>query len=143
MLKVFSICLILIVACFTASVPCTQNQATSFGNATDCTIVRVDSQTITWGAVINFKVDSKWSAASYSNVLADMTSPRMPIAPSKSNCISKEGSYTKGQNVLINCTQAFSSIPTGYVNSVSAFDHTDYPLGFSIKIPLSMSLQQE
>jgi len=89
--------------------------------------------------LINFKADSKWSSTSYSNVFADMTNLRVLIAPSKSNCVSKEGSFTKGQNVLINCTQAFSSIPTGYVNSVTAFDHTDYLLGFSFKIPLSMS----
>lgn len=107
-MKVIILCFLLVVFCFSASVPCTQYQSTTFGNASDCSIARKDAQTITWGAVINFKVDSKWTASSYSNVLADMGSPRVPIGPSKSDCASKEGSYTKGQSVLINCTQAFS-----------------------------------
>jgi hypothetical protein len=72
-----------------------------------------------------------------------MGSPRLPINPDSSKCVSKEGNYKKGQSVLINCTQYFSSIPVGYSNVISAFDGDDYPLGFSIKIPLSgPNLQQ-
>lgn len=137
------LCLLLVAGALAASVPCAQYQASKFGNATDCTISRVDAQTLSWGAVINFKASFNWTSKSYSNVLADMSSPRVPIGPSKSNCVSKEGTYSSGQNVVINCTQGFSSIPTGYSNTVTAFDNTDFTLGFSLKIPLSMNLEQE
>jgi hypothetical protein len=129
-------CLLLAVA-LSVSVPCTQYQASKNGNASDCSITRVDSVTISWGARINFNVNFSWTSKSYSNVLADMGSPKLPISPSKSSCESKAGSYTKGQSVLLNCTQSFSSIPVGYSNVVSAFDGDDYPLGFSTKVPLS------
>lgn len=72
-----------------------------------------------------------------------MGSPRLPIAPASSKCQTKEGSYSKGQSVTVSCTQAFDSIPTGYANVVSAFDGSDYPLGFSMKVPLSSMLTQE
>lgn len=66
-----------------------------------------------------------------------MGSPRLPINPDSSKCTTKEGKYSKGQSVLVNCTQSFSVIPVGYSNVISAFDGDDYPLGFSTKIPLS------
>jgi hypothetical protein len=137
MLKRFSICLILAVAALSASVPCTQYQASKLGNASDCSISRLDSVTISWGARINFNANFNWKSNSFSSVLADMGSPKLPIAPTKSNCDTKAGTYAKGQSVLVNCTQSFSSIPVGYSNVISAFDGDDYPLGFSTKIPLS------
>ena len=70
-----------------------------------------------------------------------MTSPRLPINPTTSDCKTAPGSYKIGQSVLVNCTQAFDVLPVGYANVVSAFDETDYPLGFSIKVPLSMPLE--
>lgn len=66
-----------------------------------------------------------------------MTSPRLPIGPSKSQCSTKAAKYTAGQSVLVNCTQSFSAVPVGYANVVTAFDGSDYPLGFSMKVPLS------
>lgn len=129
---------LLVALAFSVSVPCTQYQSSSFGTASNCSISRLDAKSISWGAQINFNQTYKWADNSYSNVLADMSSPRLPIAPSSSKCESKAGSYTKGQSVLINCTQAFDQIPTGYANVVTAFDHSDYPLGFSLKVPLSM-----
>lgn len=146
MLGKLSLCLLLAVVAFSASVPCTQYQASKNGNASDCSITRVDALTISWGARINFNVNFSWSSKSYANVLADMGSPRLPISPSKSSCESKAGSYTKGQSVLINCTQSFPSIPVGYSNVITAFDGDDYPLGFSTKVPLSSptpNLQQQ
>jgi hypothetical protein len=68
-----------------------------------------------------------------------MGSPRLPIGPSKSNCTTTPGSYKSGDSVVMNCTQVFDTIPVGYSNVISAFDGTDYPLGFSTKIPLSLS----
>lgn len=138
MFRKVSLCLLFAVVALSASVPCTQYQASKNGNATDCSISRVDSQTISWGARINFNVNFNWTSKSYANVLADMGSPKLPISPSKSSCDSKAGSYSKGQSVLINCTQSFSSIPVGYSNVITAFDGDDYPLGFSTKVPLSM-----
>lgn len=132
------ISLALIAITLSASVPCTQYQASKNGNATDCSISRVDATTISWGARINFNVNFSWTAKSYSNVLADMSSPKLPISPSKSNCDTKAGTYTKGQSVLVNCTQSFSSIPVGYANVITAFDGDDFPLGFSTKVPLSI-----
>lgn len=129
--------LALAVSAFTISVPCTQYQASKNGNATDCSINRIDENTISWGVTINFNVDYSWTVDSADNVLADMGSPRLPIAPDFSSCNTKEGKYTKGQSVLFNCTQSFSLIPVGYSNVVIAFDGDDYPLGFSTKIPLS------
>lgn len=138
MFNKFLIASLLIVGIFSVSVPCTQYQASQFGNASDCSIARVDSLTISWGARVNFKTTFSWKDTSASNVLADMSSPRLPIGPSKSSCSTKAGSYTAGQSVLVNCTQSFSSIPVGYANVVTAFDGTDYPLGFSMKVPLSL-----
>lgn len=137
MIHKLSFCLLIAVA-LSVSIPCTQYQASKNGNATDCSITRVDSVTISWGARINFNVNFNWKSTSFSNVLADMGSPKLPIAPSKSNCDTKAGTYTKGQSVLVNCTQSFSSIPVGYSNVITAFDGDDYPLGFSTKVPLSM-----
>jgi hypothetical protein len=142
-MKVLILCFLLAAFSFSASVPCTQSQASSLGTASDCAIDRTGATTLTWGAKINFKAAVKWTAASYSNVLAYPSSPRVPIGPSKSQCKSAEGSYTAGQSVLITCSQAFDDIPVGYVNAVSAFDNTNSPLGFSLKIPLSMNLMQE
>lgn len=137
MLRATVIALVLAVT-LAASVPCVQYQASNFGTASNCTINRVDANTISWGALITFKADFKWNTTSYSNVLADMNSPRLPIPPTASKCDTKAGSYTKGQTVQITCNQGFSQIPTGYANVVTAFDGTDYPLGFSLKIPLSI-----
>lgn len=131
------ICLIFVAVAFSVSVPCTPYQSSKFGTASDCSITRVDSLTISWGAKINFNASFTWSDKSYSNVLADMSSPRLPISPSKSQCATKAGTYTAGQSVLVNCTQGFTSIPTGYANVITTFDGTDFPLGFSMKVPLS------
>lgn len=136
MLKLFLSFLLLSVA-LSASIACTQYQSSKNGNASDCSITRVDSTTISWGAKINFNINYAWTSKSVENVLADMGSPKLPISPSKSSCETKAGSYTKGQSVLVNCTQSFSSIPVGYSNVITAFDGDDYPLGFSTKIPLS------
>lgn len=129
---------ILVVLISAASVPCTQYQASTAGNASDCSITRLDKLSISWGAKINFKTTFNWNKNSYSNVLADTGSPRLPVKPSKSNCTSKEGSYTAGQSVIVNCTQGFDQIPVGYQNLVAAFDNTPTELGFSMKIPLSL-----
>lgn len=88
-MKVLIVCTLIAISCYSVSVPCTQYQASTLGNATDCSITRKDSVTIAWGATINFKANSKWTAKSYSNVLADFSSPRVPIGPSKSDCVSK------------------------------------------------------
>ena len=138
MFNKFLIASLLIVAIFGVSVPCTQYQASNFGTASDCSISRVDSLSISWGARINFKTAFAWKTTSVANVLADMSSPRLPIGPTKSQCDTKAGSYTAGQSVLVNCTQSFSSIPVGYANVITAFDGSDYPLGFSMKVPLSL-----
>jgi hypothetical protein len=138
MLGKLTLCLFLIVAAFSVSIPCTSVQASKNGNASDCSITRVDSLTISWGAKINFNLAYKWTEKSVSNVLADLGSPRLPINPSKSSCSTKAGSYNKGDSVLVNCTQSFSSIPVGYSNVVTAFDGDDYPLAFATKIPLSL-----
>jgi len=108
MFNKFFIASLLVTLVFAASVPCTQYQASTLGNATDCSITRVDKLTITWGAKINFKATFAWKQDSYSNVLADTGSPRLPIRPTKSSCDTKAGTYNAGQSVLINCTQAFS-----------------------------------
>lgn len=135
---------LLVALALSVSVPCTQYQSSKFGTASNCTITRNSATSISWSAVINFNADFKWTDKSASNVLADMSSPRLPVSPSASKCETKAGSYSKGQSVSFSCTQGFDAIPTGYANVVSAFDGTDYPLGFSMKIPLSMpSLTQE
>jgi hypothetical protein len=138
MLKNLLVISLLLATALSVSIACTQYQASNFGSASDCSINRLDSKSISWGAVINFKVDFKWNATSFSNVLADMGSPRLPVPPTSSKCDTKAGSYTKGQSVTVNCTQGFDLIPTGYSNVITAFDGTDYPLGFSTKIPLSL-----
>ena len=137
MLKNILLISLLLAAATAVSIACTQYQSSTFGTASDCSVNRLDAKSISWGTVINFKVDFKWNATSYSNVLADMGSPRLPVPPSSSKCDTKAGSYTKGQSVTVNCTQSFDTIPNGYSNVITAFDGTDYPLGFSTKIPLS------
>jgi len=122
MLKSFLICLVLVALTYTASVPCSIYQTSKFGNATDCSINRIDAKQLSWGVRISFSQTYNWKNASISNVIADMSSPRLPIPPSKSSCTTKAGSYNKGDSVLFNCTQAFDSIPTGYANVLTAFD---------------------
>lgn len=133
----------LILAASSVSIACTQNQATKNGNATDCSIVRVDATKIQWGARINFNVDFNWKNTSFSNVLADVTSPRLPYPPTASQCTTTPKAYKKGESVLVNCTQTFSAVPSGYVNAVSAFEGDDYPLGFYFKVPLSSPMEEE
>jgi len=128
---------ILAVSVLSVAVPCTTFGPSKNGNASDCSIVRVDGKTIQWGAVINFKLPYNWQEKSIDNVLADMGSPRLPINPDKSQCTTKTGSYKAGDKVLVNCTQVFSAIPAGYSNVITAFADNDYTLGFSTKIPLS------
>ena len=130
-------CISLAAIALTISVPCTQFQPSKLGTASDCSIARLDDNTLQWGAQINFNADYKWTEKSTYNVLADMGSPRLPVEADKSDCKTQAGSYTKGQSVLVNCTQSFSMIPVGYSNVITAFDGDDYPLGFSTKIPLS------
>lgn len=136
-MKSLLICLSLAALALSASVPCLQFQGSKLGNASDCSIARLDDNTLQWGAQINFNADFKWTDKSTYNVLADMGSPRLPVEASKSDCKTQAGSYTKGQSVLVNCTQSFSMIPVGYSNVITAFDGDDYSLGFSTKIPLS------
>ena len=142
MLKILALA-VLIIAATSASVPCTQYQSSKFGTASNCTINRDGPKSLSWSVQINFNADYKWTDSSADNVLADMGSPRLPIAPSASKCTTKAGSYTKGQSVSVSCTQSFDQIPTGYANVVTAFDGADYPLGFSMKVPLSSFLTQE
>lgn len=137
MSKALVLCLALAVCALSVSVPCVTYQSSRNGSPSDCSINRLDDNSLSWGASINFSLDFTWTASSFSNILADMGSPRLPIFPSQSKCDTKEGKYTKGQSVLINCTQAFDQIPVGYSNVITAFDEDDYNLGFSTKIPLS------
>ena len=60
-----------------------------------------------------------------------------PFSPTKAHAKPKREKYSKGQSVIINCTQSFDAIPAGYSNVITAFDEDDYPLGFSTKVPLS------
>lgn len=139
MLKSLILGLLLVSVALSASVTCTQYQTSKQGTASDCSIVRIDTKSISWGAKLTFNTTYSWGDKSYSNVLADMGSPRLPISPTKSNCTTKAGSYKAGDTVLMNCTQVFDSIPNGYSNVVSSFDGSDYPLGFSMKIPLGLA----
>lgn len=138
-MKSLLVCLSLTALALSASVPCTKFQPSKLGTASDCSITRIDDNTLQWGVQINFDADYKWTETSTYNVLADMGSPRLPVEADQSDCKTQVGSYTKGQSVLVNCTQSFSMIPVGYANVITAFDGADYPLGFSIKIPLSSS----
>ena len=140
MLKVITLVLafIALTLSLSASVPCSIFQTSKFGNASDCSINRIDAKQLSWGVKVTFSSTYNWKNSSVANVLADMSSPRLPISPSKSSCTTKAGSYGKGDSVLFNCTQAFDQIPVGYSNVVTAFDGEDYPLGFSMKVPLSM-----
>ncbi len=142
MSKGLLIFLSLAIAAFSISVPCNTFQNSKNGAASDCSISRLDDNTIAWGASITFSLDFDWKASSIYNVLADMGSPRLPIEPLSSQCDTKVGKYTKGQSVLVNCTQSFDSLPVGYSNVVTAFDGDDYPLGFSTKVPLSTPAPQ-
>jgi hypothetical protein len=45
---------LLIISVLSASTPCVQYKGTTYGTASDCSMIRVDKYTITWGAVINF-----------------------------------------------------------------------------------------
>ena len=137
MLKTIVICLTFVAFTFAASVTCSTYQNSKLGNASDCSINRIDAKQLSWGVKISFSSSYNWKNSSVSNVLADMSSPRLPINPLKSSCTTKAGSYNKGDSVLFNCTQAFDAIPVGYANVLTAFDGDDYPLGFSMKVPLS------
>lgn len=143
-MKAILLCFTLTVLTFSASIPCVQYQASKLGTASDCSIERVDENTLSWGVQVNFKANYDWNDKSYYNNLGDMGSPRLPIFADNSQCVTKTGSYASGQAVILNCTQSFSVIPVGYSNLITAFDDSDFPLGFSTKIPLSSTgnLQQ-
>lgn len=96
MSKALLICFALAVATFSISVPCVTFQTSKNGAASDCSIVRLDDNTLAWGVKISFNVDFSWNASSTYNVLADMGSPRLPVEPSSSQCETKVGKYTKG-----------------------------------------------
>lgn len=75
---------LLVAICFSVSVPCVQIQSSKNGNATDCSISRVDDRTISWGSKINFNVAYEWKTDSIYNLLADPGSPRLPVNWEKS-----------------------------------------------------------
>ena len=85
-MKSIIIIALLVTLALSVSVPCTQYQSSKFGTASNCTITRNSATSISWSAVINFNADFKWTDKSASNVLADMSSPRLPVSPSASKC---------------------------------------------------------
>lgn len=46
--------------------------------------------------MINFNAAYDWSEISVYNLLADMGSPRLPVVPNQSNCVTKAGKYSPG-----------------------------------------------
>lgn len=122
MLGKVTLCFFFSVIALTVNVPCVIYLESTNGNATDCTISRVDSLTLSWGVLINFHSNFNWTEKSYINALIDMGNPQSAVPASKSSCNTKADSYTKGQSVLINCTQSFSIIPVGFSNVVKAFN---------------------
>lgn len=54
---------LLLIAAFSASVPCNAYQSSKLGTASDCSITRVDALTLTWGAQINFSAAYTWNDA--------------------------------------------------------------------------------
>ena len=88
--------LLLVSVVLTANVPCTQFQDSKFGTASNCTITRLETNSIQWSTIIHFTTDFKWTNSSTSNLLADLSSPRLPVNPSASKCETVEGSYKKG-----------------------------------------------
>ncbi|MFM7850468.1 MAG: hypothetical protein ACKO96_00795, partial [Flammeovirgaceae bacterium] len=85
-MKILILCLIIAASAFSASVPCSIYQTSKFGNASDCSINRIDARQLSWGVKITFSLGFNWKNSSVSNVLADMSSPRLPINPLKSSC---------------------------------------------------------
>ena len=136
MLKAILVGLVLVFGAMSASTPCISQGTSKMGSASDCSLSR-NKLVLTWGAKITFKVNYTWRDDSFDNILADNTSPRLPIAPEKSDCSTKAGAYKAGDSVMINCTQSFEAIPTGYTNNIDAFKGVDYPLDFGMKIPTS------
>lgn len=84
MSKTLLICFALAVATFSVSVPCVTFQTSKNGAASDCSISRLDDNTLTWGVSITFNLDFSWNASSTYNVLADTGSPRLPVNPTSS-----------------------------------------------------------
>ena len=120
-----TLAVILIVGLTAASVPCVQNKASTIANASSCSMSKPNATTLAWGAQINFKSAFTWTEKSWSNALGDPKSPRLPYRPLSSSCNSHPGSYTAGQSAVINCTQTFDAIPSGYANLISAFEDTN------------------
>ena len=73
-----------------------------------------------------------------------MTGTNNPIYWRTSKCETKAGRYSKGQSVLLNCTQKFDAIPVGYFNVIGLLSNGEYPYGIYTKIPLSsLNLKNE
>ena len=80
MLKTLLVCLVLIISVWSASTPCIAQGTSKMGSASDCSLSR-NKLVLTWGAKISFKVPFTWRDDSFDNILADNSSPRLPIAP--------------------------------------------------------------
>lgn len=131
-----AITLALLVICC-ASI-CVEVEPSFLAEASDCTISKLDEQTIKWGVKLTFLADVEHKSSNWINLLADMEHPRKPYSPIGSECTSQYGKYYEGQSVLLNCTQAFEDVPRDYVNAVYVLEDSVSPYGFSMKVPLSM-----
>ena len=60
---------------------CVEVESSFLAEASDCTISKVDEQTIKWGALLTFKADVEHKSGNWFNLLADMEHPRLPYFP--------------------------------------------------------------
>lgn len=87
------------------SIPCIEQDLSSLAEASDCSVSRLDSTSISWGVNITFTGDVNHREDNWLNLLADIEHPRFPYWPVGGKCDTAYGKYTSGQSILINCTQ--------------------------------------
>jgi hypothetical protein len=90
-----------------SSLVCVEVEPSYLASASNCTISKLDDNTIKWSAVLTFQGDVSHRADNWFNLLADMEHPRLPYFPTGSECTSQFGTYYNGQSATITCTQSF------------------------------------
>ena len=73
------ITLALLVLC--CALICVEVEPSFLAEASDCTISKVDEQTIKWRAFLTFRAHVEDKSGNWFNLLADMEHPRLPYFP--------------------------------------------------------------
>jgi hypothetical protein len=99
-MKTVIISMLLLTLALSMNVPCYQYLASKLGTVSNCTIDRLDSQSIAWTVQINFNATFNWTNSSFHSVLVNLQDlNQKPIKAVASQCTTTPGLYSPGQSV--------------------------------------------